>query len=993
MERPHNHFRNKIIYAYGILCLFSSLLAAEPVIISGIIIGEKNKPVKKAQVSLLTLKDELVSEAITNRKGKFELEDIDPNFYFITVQHESYATKRIKINPRKSQNINLVLRITLTEIEEPVLSYLFDNMNPTEFDPILSVKDLKLKTLPEKVIISWQDIKQAESYSVFENDIEIYGGTDTRLEHAVMPGNDNCYTIQAFGKYGLYGKVSEPLCASAPTVAPRDILVSASKNTLLLEWSPVDGAVSYVVYRDGENIGNTSMHSFTDPDLEFSHDYFYKISAFDARYNESPLSIEVKGRTRDLVDPPILSSITDEEKIKLIWNEVAVANSYKVYRDGQFITQVESNTFSDQVNPGKSFCYEITSVDQFNVESESSNSHCTKIIINAPKGVTADGDVQKMHLNWQSVEGAVQYKVFEKLSSDSIQFVKDVKTNQYTVRDLDYGIDKCYFIKAVDADGDESDMSNTACNVVKSGPEIDINKMTLIEPSGNMILDAKETAEIEFAVFNKGQSPAHHVSLTLVSENSDQALRIIQPVTIDTLAAGKIEFATFKLEGKIKLTTGEYDYDLHVSTKEGITLENPYPVLIETKAVIPPKLIVADFAISNEFSTQYIPKSEKVTLTFRVQNVGEGLSESVLVDVPENRSFSTPGFDVVFEIEELSPGEFIDLEIPIESSKSHFAIDVVMTDYLDIVHTHRINLELMKHYRPPSELIYRDIGEELVDHYPSEIGDIDVETRIPFGRKNPNAMGIIFATQNYEDPTYPDLDFADRDGDVVRQYFKSAFGMGDFQLLPSKSWQMQGGPTLNDLSNTFDPHQGDLRKRIITAKKYSDIEEMDVFLYYRGYGEWVNGRPLLIPKDAQSDRDITKFPLDELLSSLKRLSVLDNIKTITLFLDISFLNPKASSTAGWEFPDLPEKFCILNASSFGETSQLYPEKKHSIFTYSLLKGLGGSADDGDNIIELGELTEYVYKDVPDNARKLSASKGQNPSFIGMDLKRTILDLR
>lgn len=976
-----------------ILILWSSLVFGESVTISGAIQAPNGKPVKKAAISLYSLKNDLVAESATNRKGKFELKDIEPAFYFLTVQHESFATKRLKINPRKTRNIDLILRLTLSEQEEPVLSYLFDNVNPTEHDPILSVKNVKVKSLPEKVIITWDDIKQAESFTVFENNIEIYGGSNNRLEHSVSPGTDYCYTIQAYGQFGLYGTVSEPLCVSASTLAPRDIVASASKNTLLLDWSPVEGAVSYVVYRNEENIGNTSGTSFTDPDLEFGTDYFYTISAFDARYNESPKSVEVKGRTRDLVEPPILSSITDDDKIKLIWNEVDAAKSYKVYRGGILVSQVESNNFTDSVNPGIQYCYEITSVDQFNVESELSNTHCTKIILKAPRGVTADGDVQKMHLNWQSVEGAVYYQVYEKLSSDSMEFVGKTKQNQFTVENLSYGIDKCFYIKAVDSDDDKSDISNEACNVVKTGPDIVIQKMTLIEPSGNGILDASEIGELEFAVFNQGQSPAHQVKFFLESESADPMVQIIPPNPIDTLEAGKIEFVTFQLEGLLKIPSSEHEYDLHMTCKESIALETPYPVLIESKAVTPPIMIVADFAVSNDFGTQYIPKGEPVTLTIRVQNVGEGVTETLRVDVPENRTFSTPDFESVFETGALYPGDFIDLEIPIQSTKSHFTLDVHMTDYIDHTHTHRINLELMKHYRPPTELIYRDIGEDSIIHYPSELGEIDVDSKIPFGRKNPNIMGIIFATESYDDPKYSDIDYALRDGQVVRHYFKNAFGMGDFQLLPSKTWQMEGGPTLNDFHSTFDPHQGDLRKRIVTAEKYSDIDEMDLILYYRGYGEWVNGRPLLIPKDARSDRDITKYALDELLNNLSRLSVIDNIKTITLFLDISFLNPKASSGTSWDFPEISDKICILNASSFGETSNIFPEKKHSIFTYSLLKGLGGAADDGDQVIELGELTEFIYKEVPDNARKISASKGQNPSFIGMDLKRMILDLR
>ena len=83
----------------------------------------------------------------------------------------------------------------------------------------------------------------------------------------------------------------------------------------------------------------------------------------------------------------------------------------------------------------------------------------------------------------------------------------------------------------------------------------------------------------------------------------------------------------------------------------------------------------------------------------------------------------------------------------------------------------------------------------------------------------------------------------------------------------------------------------------------------------------------------------------------------------------------------------------MSASSKGETSQTYPLKKHSLFLYSLLKGFAGGADDGDAVIELGEITDYVYKTIPKEVKGIPNSKGQNPTLYGLDLKRTILDLR
>ena len=154
-------------------------------------------------------------------------------------------------------------------------------------------------------------------------------------------------------------------------------------------------------------------------------------------------------------------------------------------------------------------------------------------------------------------------------------------------------------------------------------------------------------------------------------------------------------------------------------------------------------------------------------------------------------------------------------------------------------------------------------------------------------------------------------------------------------------------------------------------------------------GKWTNP---LVPKDAKFDRHITKYPLEELVNN-SMLSVLSSIKAITLFLDITYVNPEESAGLIWDFPEVSDKICILNACSNGETSQIYNDKKHSFYTYSLLKGLSGSADDGNSVIDLGEITEYVYKTIPEHIRTQPDAKRQNPKFNGTDLKRIVLDLR
>ena len=50
-------------------------------------------------------------------------------------------------------------------------------------------------------------------------------------------------------------------------------------------------------------------------------------------------------------------------------------------------------------------------------------------------------------------------------------------------------------------------------------------------------------------------------------------------------------------------------------------------------------------------------------------------------------------------------------------------------------------------------------------------------------------------------------------------------------------------------------------------------------------------------------------------------------------------------------------------------------------------------DSDNNVINLDEITDYVYRSVPKYVDYIPGSIDQNPSFNGVDLKRTIVDLR
>jgi hypothetical protein len=168
---------------------------------------------------------------------------------------------------------------------------------------------------------------------------------------------------------------------------------------------------------------------------------------------------------------------------------------------------------------------------------------------------------------------------------------------------------------------------------------------------------------MQFSVFNDGQSPAHNLIFSVLPLDSDPYIQLGEPFVLDTLEAGRIKFAEIAIQSGLQVGSGNNSFELKVSSKEKINLDEPFLFSVETESMIPPQLIIADFAISNEFGTHYIPKNEIVNLTVRVQNVGEGSTDYGILDVKENRTFSTPDYTGNITLPMFKSGDYMDIQI------------------------------------------------------------------------------------------------------------------------------------------------------------------------------------------------------------------------------------------------------------------------------------------------------------------------------------------
>lgn len=245
-------------------------------------------------------------------------------------------------------------------------------------------------------------------------------------------------------------------------------------------------------------------------------------------------------------------------------------------------------------------------------------------------------------------------------------------------------------------------------------------------------------------------------------------------------------------------------------------------------------------------------------------------------------------------------------------------------------------------------------------------------------------FAVVIGVSSYVDDAIPDLEFADDDARAFYDFLRSdRAGMG-------------GIPAENiDLLLNEDATYRNMRSALYTFLEQATDDDL-VYIYIAAHGAPNPNRPedlFILPYDAESE-DIagTGFPMEHVNEAIQKLYARHTVlltdachsggiggggygtraapgdETLNA-INRAFLQDLQATQSG---------LAILTAS---EARQLSREGEqwgggHGVFTYFLLQGLQGEADtDGDQIVRLGELLEYVR----DSVRR-ETNNGQIPAF-------------
>lgn len=254
--------------------------------------------------------------------------------------------------------------------------------------------------------------------------------------------------------------------------------------------------------------------------------------------------------------------------------------------------------------------------------------------------------------------------------------------------------------------------------------------------------------------------------------------------------------------------------------------------------------------------------------------------------------------------------------------------------------------------------------------------DVDRTPRRVRGYEQHKAVGIAIGVGAFRDPQVPSLKFAAHDAEVMARYFQTAGGM------PSRRIKV-----LTDDRAMKE----DLAEALEEWLPQQVEEGSTVFVYFSGraVADPATGAISLFPYEAGHGSAAHLYSLRRLQATFAKLRIAHAV----LMLDVTLTEPPNPGPARRKDPVWSPVSSLLHEGKLvqmvGSTglqhAHEYPKGRHGLFTYYLLKGMTGEADEDKNgIVVVGELFEYVRDQVLETAQTEFSNEQEPMCIPGLD---------
>lgn len=353
-----------------------------------------------------------------------------------------------------------------------------------------------VSTVSDKLKLTWSKVNGATGYNVYrklENDksyklIKTINGngnvefTDSGLKCGVKYYYrvNGFRTVDSKNYEGLGSK--DYLGLTTPAQPALKSAKSLGYNTISIEWTKVEGATGYDIYRKTtgtySKIGTVDKQStvkFKDEKAVTGVRYQYTVRAF---YNKNGIkkvsTYENYIHGTAYPSKPNLTSVTSVEynAIELKWDKVDGANGYKIYRKlpsdknyKELITLYEqTDKYTDQtVTCGTTYQYIIRSFRYENGKTYTSGNNSAvscKAVPPVVKVKVASTGYNSLNVSWEKVNGATGYRIYFKKDNTkkwtTLATFENGSLTSCEHRKLTTGVNYTYTVRAYYKDGSKT---------------------------------------------------------------------------------------------------------------------------------------------------------------------------------------------------------------------------------------------------------------------------------------------------------------------------------------------------------------------------------------------------------------------------------------------------------------------------------------------------------------------------------------------------------
>ena len=219
-------------------------------------------------------------------------------------------------------------------------------------------KLLLLRNRNEGLVLTWEAVSGANGYRVYRRGagdkswtyLTTVKGT-SYVDAKAQTGKYYRYTVRATNAAGYSGFENGLYIKRVAT--PHVTGVTNGAKGVVVTWSAISNAKTYKVYRRGAGgswacIATVTGTSFVDTKALSGNYYRYTVRAIDGYYSY----FEDGLLTKYVAAPKMKSVANSSNGVKVTWNSVSGADSYRVYRRGAgqswvYVTTVKGTSFVD----------------------------------------------------------------------------------------------------------------------------------------------------------------------------------------------------------------------------------------------------------------------------------------------------------------------------------------------------------------------------------------------------------------------------------------------------------------------------------------------------------------------------------------------------------------------------------------------------------------------------------------------------------------------